>query len=663
MRPYLTFGASAFRYLTLKQLIFGIGFVGIFGAMSVAFVNYRSNQSLDALRDKTKLENSVQEALAKLEKTILTARVTEKDFSILRRKTFADRNIVHLAQAARQLNDLKSQVVDLDPSLLASVTKLEPHLERYGDAFARLVEAELKLGLDENSGLEGQLRTAVQAAEAETLKDKNAALRNLVLLMRRHEKDFMLRGDTRYQVALGQRVDEFAAALSVVSDTQRRETLAGDIKQYKDSFDAFVKGKTESVAISKELIAAYSEINNFLGALIAEVNQYSEGLLATISQQRTDLERQTMVVIGSVIGLLALLAFLISRAIAQPITSIAGAMRKIANGDFAVEIPGQNRRDELGGMAKAVLFFKETGIQHAALRSEAERARLEAGHERQATMMKMADDFEASVSAVMKTVASTAIELQASAEKMSSAAQETVMQSTTVANSSEQASANVEKVAAAGNELSATTNAILQQARHSSEIANEAVDGAFATNAKMKELATAADQINTVVALIRGIAEQTNLLALNATIEAARAGEAGRGFAVVASEVKELAGQTRKATEEISTVVNSIQIATVDAAETIRQVTMTIDKMSEISTVITAAMSEQGRATAEINENVQRAAMGTSEVSLAITHVATAANVSGAAASQLLSAASELSQQSETLKSEMETFLGKARAG
>jgi methyl-accepting chemotaxis protein len=276
--------------------------------------------------------------------------------------------------------------------------------------------------------------------------------------------------------------------------------------------------------------------------------------------------------------------------------------------------------------------------------------------------VKMIDDFEANVKAVVDTVASASTELQSNAQSMSATAEETNRQSSAVAAASEQATANVQTVASAAEELASSVAEIGRQVSQSASIAAMAVDEAKRTDATVQGLSEAAQKIGEVVRLISDIASQTNLLALNATIEAARAGEAGKGFAVVASEVKSLANQTAKATEEIAAQIGAIQSSTNDAVGAIQSIGKTIGEINDIASSISAAVEEQGAATREIARNVQEASQGTTEVSSNIAGVTQAAGETGSAASQVLSAAGELSSQAERLKAEVESFLTTVRA-
>ncbi|WP_431860778.1 protoglobin domain-containing protein [Azospirillum sp.] len=274
-----------------------------------------------------------------------------------------------------------------------------------------------------------------------------------------------------------------------------------------------------------------------------------------------------------------------------------------------------------------------------------------------------ADAFEREVKTVVQAVASAATQLQGTARTMSRTAEETSAQSTQVAAAAEEASVNIQTVAAAAEELSASIGDITGQVTQSARIANEAKTQAERTNTTVQGLADAASKIGQVVKLIHDIASQTNLLALNATIEAARAGEAGKGFAVVASEVKSLANQTAKATEEINAQIGSVQGATQEAVGAIRSISETIDRINDITRTVAQAMDAQGAATSEIARNVQQASIGTREVSATIVRVNGSAADTGSEARNVLQATDELSRQSDTLRSEVDRFLARVRAG
>ncbi len=361
-----------------------------------------------------------------------------------------------------------------------------------------------------------------------------------------------------------------------------------------------------------------------------------------------------------VLGLLA--AFGIARGITKPVAGMTEAMRKLAEGDLATEVPAKANKDEIGTMAQAVQVFKDNAIRVKAMEEEQEALEAKAAADKKAAMYALADQFEAKVGGVVAGVSSSAEQLQGSANALSATAEETSRQATAVAAASEEASTNVQTVASAAEELSSSITEISRQVSESAKIAGQAVDEVGRTGQTVEALALAAQKIGDVVKLISDIASQTNLLALNATIEAARAGEAGKGFAVVASEVKNLASQTAKATDEIGGQIAEIQNATGASVMAMKGIGETIAKINQIAAGIASAVEEQGAATQEIARNVQQAAAGTGEVSSNIAGVTQAAGETGASASQVKDAASTLGTQAVDLRKSVDAFLTQVRA-
>lgn len=397
------------------------------------------------------------------------------------------------------------------------------------------------------------------------------------------------------------------------------------------------------------------------GGMVARQQENLKKDGADVLSETSFLTSLLWALLGIGIGIAATVVYFTSRSIVPPILKMVAAMSRLASGDHAVEVPGTDKKDEIGLMARSVLVFKESMIKAKELAAnEAETVRERMA--RAERVNQLTDHFDADISMVLKSVASASTELQSTATSMTATAEQTSRQATAVAAATEEASSNVQTVAAASEELSSSVSEIGRQVTQSATIAQQAVEEAERTNMTVQNLSVSAEKIGNVVKLINEIASQTNLLALNATIEAARAGDAGKGFAVVASEVKSLAEQTAKATDEIRNQISSIQTSSIEAVAAIKEITGTITAINEIATSIASAVEEQSIATQEIARNVQQAAIGTGEIATNISGVTQAAGDTGAAAHQVLAASGELSKQSETMRGQVETFLMNIKA-
>ena len=267
------------------------------------------------------------------------------------------------------------------------------------------------------------------------------------------------------------------------------------------------------------------------------------------------------------------------------------------------------------------------------------------------------ETLESSVQRTVATLASSAVEMEATARSLSGLAHGTDDETRGAAQSSQELARGIHTVASAAEELSCSVDDIRKKVIESTTAAENAVAASLKTDQVIRELRAASGRIGEVVKLITSIAEQTNLLALNATIEAARAGEAGKGFAVVASEVKNLAMETAHATEEIEGIIASIQSETDGAGQAVKEVVVTIEKVKTLSGAIACAVTEQGQATVEISRTMQAATVQTASVESAIDAVAAHARDTSEASGQFLDAAGELSRLSGVLQRDLEDVL------
>ena len=661
------------------------GAVGVLLAIGMMVNQITTESTVGAANDGADRSQRVADSTLAAQLNLRQMQLAVRGIRLARSQSEVEKGAAEARQFAKlEAKDMEAALaIAQRPETRERLQKIKALMESYTAGTEELAKAQSDLlaQLARRSAISGEWTKAIEAQLSSSMLEglPNRPDIEKLLLQADASLNVMLASVWRFG-ATGdvEMLGEIAVAEGTLADAlkaARKET--GD-KEFHGRIDAMESIVQRFLAANQTVV----KIEELKSVILAErtvkvVNEAGELMEAAVStaQNNRNVSKEEVVAataqanwISLILAIVVVIALIASVAfsflgVARPMTRLNAALGEMAGGNLDVVIPGANRGDEIGDLAKTVSIIRENAEQKA--RDEAEtkiRQDEIVAQQRKADMVKLADQFESAVGEIVDTVSSASTELEASAGTLSVTAERSQELTTMVASASEEASTNVQSVASATEELSSSVNEIGRQVQESARMATDAVGQARATNERVSELTKAAARIGDVVELINTIAEQTNLLALNATIEAARAGEAGRGFAVVASEVKALAEQTSKATGEIGQQITGMQAATQESVSAIKEISGTIERLSEISSTIAAAVEEQGAATQEISRNVQQAAHGTQQVSTNITDVQRGASETGSASAQVLSAAQSLSGDSNRLKLEVGKFLQTVRA-
>ncbi len=331
--------------------------------------------------------------------------------------------------------------------------------------------------------------------------------------------------------------------------------------------------------------------------------------------------------------------FAIRAWVVTPVKGLQGVMVRLAGGDLAAEVSGTERKDEIGGMAKAVQVFKENGLKTVRLAADGEAAAAQ-----QAVVVEalgngleslargdlvfrlntpfspayegLRDNFNSALG----TMQSTMVSIGANTQAVRSGAEEITAASDDLSRRTEQQAASLEETAAALDEITATVRKTAEGAKEAREVvaaaktdAERSGDVVKETVAAMTGIESSSKQIGNIIGVIDEIAFQTNLLALNAGVEAARAGDAGRGFAVVATEVRALAQRSADAAKEIKTLISAsgAQVASGVSlvGETGKALSRTVEQVGTLNRLVSeiaASTQEQSTALHQVNTAINQ---------------------------------------------------------
>src|SRR5262249_24360782 len=383
--------------------------------------------------------------------------------------------------------------------------------------------------------------------------------------------------------------------------------------------------------------------------LVDEITEISKDMRdreiarANIKREQKELLLTAVMLVAVVLG--CFVSLLVGRGIARPVTGIAHAIKRIAQGDFDLVLPRLGPKDEVREIAAAVGAFKVKTAEKAQFeadqilqrhRSEAEaqaksaEAKAVAAAEQAAAFealadglaklsngnlrVRLSDGFSRTYQPIRDDFNTTIERLQDTIQAIAASSREVGTTAAEISNSTTDISQRIEEQAASLEETSASMEQIATTVKKNAENAQQANQFAGATRevadrggrvaeqavGAMARIEQSSHKISDIIRVIDEIARQTNLLALNATVEAARAGEAGRGFAVVASEVRSLAQRSSQAAKDIKDLITNSSAQVREGVDLVNKagtslvaIVESIKKVAEIVSEIASASREQ----------------------------------------------------------------------
>jgi len=598
------------KNMSIKVKILFLGIISIFGFILMFIITQVSENVIIRLMKEN-------EVLLLMNNNMLMLRQSENDFMLRNDAKYASDFDMYYKMFMEGYEKLSEN--HGEDEYLSRIAGL---IEKYKSGFDVLVKLKTEIGLDEKSGYYGSLRDSVHNLEELVRGQGIPEVTRDILMLRRREKDFMLRRNEKYRESF---LKDYDKMISLMRDKIRDPSILDKGLALSEAYKAdFIKlvDKEKEFGL-KQTDGIQGDVHDSVHSLEVEMEAMSKAVQSELAE-RTYKSHVVKIIVITALALFLVFTLLLL------ILNLRNLMGRL-----------YDKTDELlifGNLAK------DKGVK-GDTKCEISRA------------INLLDVFKQKVMMVMTSVQDNSEKLSEVSVAVSSASEQL---SLTVSNQSDQmvgiagameeisvsSSEVMNNVGIAADKNAGTTQNTIQGKDKLEELIGKIGDISNTTSelsTTIEGLSKSSAEIGDILNVINDIADQTNLLALNAAIEAARAGEAGRGFAVVADEVRKLAERTQTAIQDINSIITALSHETSKAfngmsvaSETVAKgvevahdtksnfeiIFTSVQDVNDVNNLIGNSVEQQVEAIQNINDSIQNLASGFTESNQAVGSIA-----------------------------------------
>ena len=404
--------------------------------------------------------------------------------------------------------------------------------------------------------MEKQNSTDFVKDRLEKADDANRLVK-FILDARRHEKNFILRGDQEYIDNVHKAVDDvmilcedMKVRFNDAANDQQVDNVINAVNEYKDAFDAYVSLVNDQKVEEETMVASAQDLQGKANGLRQDQKEEMESIMATSNTVMISLA------IGGIIAGI-LLAFFITRSIVGPINNVIEGLTL-----------GAEQVSAASGQVSS------SSQQLAEGSSEA---------------------------------ASSLEEISSSLEEMTSMTKQNAQNAKQATSSADDTQSSAEKGSEAMNRMTVAINKIKDSSDETAKIIKTIDEIAFQTNLLALNAAVEAARAGEAGAGFAVVAEEVRNLAL-------RSAEAAKNTSSLIEESQQYSDNGVKVTAEVSEILNEVILSIKKVTNLVNEVSSATDEQAQGISQVSVAVTQMDQVTQSSAANAEESASASEEL-------------------------------------------------